>query len=529
MARCRFQRLCRLLIVCLGLGAAASAEAQFGALERMVSPGPLISGHADAEAECTNCHARFSREQQRDLCLDCHEDVAEDLNTGTGFHSLSPDVAGATCASCHTDHEGRDADITGLDRDDFDHDLTDFPLRDSHVDVVCDDCHEAGQTFHAAETECVSCHADDDRHMGNLGDVCSDCHVSTEWADAHYDHETESGYALLGAHAEIACVSCHIDEQYVDTPDVCVDCHIDDDEHMGRNGPECQDCHNSVDWAQTLFDHFDRSGFALTGAHADLECESCHEGNVFDQTKTSECVSCHLEDDSHDGINGTVCDDCHRTTEWLDVTFDHAVDTDFPLLGAHADVECADCHVEPIADALPATECIGCHADDDPHEGQLGDDCASCHVEIDWNESVRFDHDFASFPLLGKHDQVVCEDCHASFAFHDASDQCVDCHIEDDVHEATLGPECANCHTPLDWTLWQFDHDTQTDFPLDGAHRGLACSGCHRRPAVDGQVAALGATCIDCHRADDVHDGEFGEDCSTCHTSESFDELRAIP
>jgi hypothetical protein len=297
---------------------------------------------------------------------------------------------------------------------------------------------------------------------------------------------------------------------------------------MGLNGPECQDCHNSFDWADSLFDHFDRTGFALADSHAGLECESCHEGSVFEQTKTSECVSCHLEDDSHAGINGTVCSDCHRPTEWLNVMFDHAVDTDFPLRGSHAEAACADCHVDPIAVALPQMQCVGCHADDEPHAGQLGDVCSDCHVEVDWIESVRFDHDFARFPLLGRHSEIVCEDCHATPAFHDADEQCIDCHADNDVHAAALGPDCAECHTPLAWTLWRFDHDAATDFPLQGAHAGLSCQGCHRRPAVDGAVAAIGATCIDCHRLDDTHDGEFGEDCDSCHTSRSFGELRDI-
>jgi hypothetical protein len=503
-----------------------SASAQLEALERVMMPGPVISGHAEFESECTNCHARFSRAEQRDLCVACHTEIGQDLQTGTGFHSLSPDVAGQNCASCHTEHAGRDADVVGLVPEEFDHALTDFMLRDSHIEAKCEDCHTPDEPFHPVATTCVSCHLEDDTHMGNLGEDCQDCHRETEWADAFYDHEVESGYALTGAHAEVTCASCHIDEVYVDTPTECVGCHRDDDDHMGNNGIECQDCHTTNDWAETLFDHFARTGFALSGSHAGVECDSCHEGNnKLLQKPSSECYSCHREDDHHDGINGTVCNDCHRATEWLDVSFDHDVDTDFPLNGAHAQIECADCHVEQIAVALPDTECIGCHTEDEPHEGQLGTDCASCHAEVHWDEGVRFDHDLAAFPLLGQHALNQCEDCHETPAFHDASEVCVDCHMEDDAHEARLGSDCAACHTPLDWLLWTFDHAEQTDFPLDGAHDGLQCESCHKTPVADGSIA-VSMTCISCHRGDDVHRGRYGTDCAECHTSESFDALR---
>lgn len=501
-----------------------NASAQFEGIERLVMPGPVISDHAEYETQCTSCHVRFSRQQQRDLCLTCHTEIAEDLQTNTGFHSLSPEV-GERCASCHSDHIGRDADILGLDTNRFDHRFTDFPLRESHIEVACEDCHTPEAPFHQAQTLCVSCHLDDDQHRGNLGEVCSDCHSETTWVDAQYEHELESGYALTGAHADIACVSCHVDEQYVETPTECVDCHREDDTHMRRNGPECRDCHTTGDWADTLFDHFARANFALAGAHSGLTCESCHEGNTFEQQTSPVCASCHLEDDAHDGINGTECADCHQVTEWLDVTFDHARDADFALSGAHGELACMDCHVEPVATSLPATECVGCHIDDDPHAAQLGESCGSCHAELTWTDGVRFDHDFSSFPLLGRHDEVVCEDCHATPAFHDASESCVDCHVEEDAHNARLGPDCALCHTPLDWLVWRFDHDVQTDFPLDGAHAGLDCLGCHREPAVDGAIALAG-TCVSCHRSDDVHRGQFGADCVECHTTESFDALR---
>jgi len=520
--RCSLQGLAALVL----LGTGMNAEAQIEIFERLVMPGPLISDHAGYEAECSTCHVRFSRNSQRTLCLDCHQEIAADLAAGSGFHAQSPDVGERECATCHTDHEGRDADVLGLVEASFDHDLTRFALRDSHLEAACDGCHEDDQSFHAAATECVACHLEDDRHLGNLGEDCAGCHRETTWADASYDHELSSGYALTGAHDSLTCVSCHVGEQYEETPTTCVGCHLEDDSHMGDNGTACADCHTTQSWAATTFDHFARTQFALVDSHAGLVCEDCHAGNKLEVETPDQCVGCHLEDDAHDGVNGTECDTCHRETEWLDVRFDHAVDTGFALNGAHATLDCAACHLEPVAEALPGTTCIGCHEDDDPHALQLGDDCAACHAELTWVDDVRFDHDLTPFPLLGTHGEVSCDDCHETHAFLDAPDQCVDCHLDDDIHERRFADECARCHTPVDWLAWRFDHSTETDFPLDGAHAGLDCHGCHRDAVDDIAAVELSTRCVDCHRSEDVHRGEFGNDCAGCHRTTSFAELR---
>lgn len=489
-------------------------------------PGPLTESHAEIEAECASCHTRFARQSQNQLCLVCHEDVAEDLAVGSGFHGLSTDIEGAQCATCHTDHEGRDHDIMGLDADTFDHALTDFILLGAHVDAKCESCHLPATPFHMAETECVSCHIGDDQHLGNLGAACADCHSEVAWSDATFDHEAVTAYPLTGGHVGLACVGCHIDELYENTSDQCVACHRDDDTHEGDNGGECQSCHTTEDWADLQFNHFADTGFDLSGSHATLTCESCHRGNKFEQVMQTECVGCHRDDDAHDGINGEVCQDCHSSSDWLDVSFDHARDAQFALVGAHADISCASCHVEPVATALPATVCYDCHVEDDPHALQLGRSCSTCHNETSFSERVRFDHDLTRFPLLGRHDDVTCENCHETHAFLDAPEQCLDCHRNDDVHGQRLGNDCALCHTPSDWQRWVFDHNAATDFVLDGAHDNLDCLSCHREPAV--AVVELSTTCASCHRRDDVHRGEFGPDCQQCHTTLSFGALRPI-
>lgn len=84
-------------------------------LERLVVPGPVVSGHAKYEKECSNCHEPFSKKSQTRLCLACHKETAADRQSKKGFHGRQTDAAKQECTICHTDHKGRDADIVLLD------------------------------------------------------------------------------------------------------------------------------------------------------------------------------------------------------------------------------------------------------------------------------------------------------------------------------------------------------------------------------------------------------------------------------
>jgi len=492
--------------------------------ERVLMPGPVIAGHAEYEDECATCHQPFERESQRELCLDCHTTVRDDLQEGLGFHGRFAPIADRECAGCHTEHEGRDADVVGLDQDTFDHNFTDFALLGGHTSLACVGCHESAALFRDAESTCIGCHGDDDRHQGNLGESCSDCHNEVAWADASFDHDT-TDFALVGNHANADCGGCHRNESYVDMRTDCVACHRVDDVHAGRNGEICEDCHTPTGWTETSFDHSATTGFALDGGHDGLTCTACHVDARGSDSPDPECIGCHRPDDVHAGNNGTQCETCHEPLTWTEVSFDHASDAGFALNGSHSELACTACHRGPVETAKPDPACFSCHWSVDVHAGNLGEQCNDCHGETGWAESVRFDHDLTAFPLLGLHAAVACEGCHTSAAaFTDTASLCVDCHRQDDVHEQRLGIDCDLCHNPNDWLIWQFDHATQTRFPLDGAHDGVNCHACHNRPVTD--EVALSMNCGDCHRADDVHAGGFGDDCALCHTSDAFTELR---
>jgi len=498
----------------LGVSAARAAT-----LERLVMPGPLIEGHADLEDDCGKCHRAFVSAEQVPLCLDCHEAVRSDVESGAGFHgALYAAQPKELCKSCHTEHKGRSADIVGFNRDAFDHERTDFPLRGAHVGRACASCHEPDKAFRDASSACVDCHRQEEPHQGRLGDDCGVCHsVETPWQKVGYDH-SQTEFPLDGAHRDVACKGCHVDEVWGGSPTACSACHRADDVHRGGRGDNCGKCHNSSVWKEARFDHLRETRFALRGRHAALVCSACHLDQMAIKDPPKDCVGCHSADDRHRGRFGTACGNCHGESDWK-IEYDHARATGYALNGAHAPLACVRCHRGALEDELPKS-CVGCHEDDDPHAGRYRE-CADCHSETTWH-AVAFDHGFTQFPLIGIHASAACEACHTALDFTQVARQCRDCHEDRDAHDGAFGEACETCHNPNGWNRWRFDHDEQTTYPLVGSHRGLECASCHGSALPDGE--RLSRTCISCHRGDDKHDGRFGADCGRCHTTESFSD-----
>jgi hypothetical protein len=514
----------RVLIVAALLTADAGRSAAID-LESLVMPGEVIEGHAEVEKDCTKCHEPFDRQAENGLCLECHEEVEADLRAGEGFHGKSPGLAEAQCRTCHTDHKGRDADILGLNPATFDHALTDYPLHGAHVGVACESCHPAQEKHREAPIQCVECHRPDDPHLGRLGDDCADCHGEDTWGDARFDH-SKTEFPLEGKHQDVACALCHPGERYENTAMDCHSCHELDDVHRGKFGPRCEDCHTADAWDASNFDHDRDTDYPLEGRHRVAACAACHTGILYQEELATDCFSCHRADDEHRGRNGTKCEQCHDAGGWATISFDHDRDTDFPLRGSHREARCEACHRGVLdEEELPST-CIGCHAADDVHQGQQGEDCAECHNEVRWEGEVFFDHDLTRFPLLGLHAVVACEECHPTAKYQDAETACSACH-EDEFHRDRVGADCALCHNPNGWERWRFDHGVQTSFALHGAHEGVDCHACHTEP-VKGEIRIPGG-CHACHALEDVHGGRFGRDCSRCHGETSWEEIELGP
>ena len=157
------------------------------------------------------------------------------------------------------------------------------------------------------------------------------------------------------------------------------------------------------------------------------------------------------------------------------------------------------------------------------HAGHLGKKCDECHTPTGWRSSVSFDHDLTKFPLVGLHVTVPCEQCHLTRQYRDVGHECIDCHKKDDVHKGNLGKDCARCHSPNAWKMWEFDHAKETGFALSGAHGKLACEACHRRPPDE---VKLKKDCLSCHEKDDVHLGQYGRQCDRCHSTVTWKGAR---
>jgi len=506
-------------IFCLISVSSASA----GRLDMLLMPGELIAGHAPFEQDCEQCHETLEKHSQADRCLACHDhaDIKRDIENNQGFHGrLQADMRNQ-CRHCHTDHKGRRHQIVLLDTESFDHSQTDFELRDSHRQLACSSCHsQAEKKYREAPSNCYACHKADDAHNGKLGEECETCHNETDWQRQLFDHDLDTDYKLVGAHKTLTCKLCHADERYKNTPQECYACHLVNDVHNGHYAEQCDKCHTSESWKQLSFRHDVDTQYPLTGRHRQAACDTCHVEPPYQVKPKTSCNTCHRKDDEHKGRNGTDCKSCHSTQGWQAVDFDHAKDTEFPLEGRHEDLVCSACHRSTSMADIKSSECIDCHRANDVHKGGQGRDCASCHNAAGWNDKVFFDHGLTRFPLIGMHDVASCEACHLSAEYSNTETRCVACHAADDVHDKRFGEHCNSCHNPNGWMFWQFDHDQQTDYPLEGEHRQLHCNTCHRT-ALD-QHNQLSHQCYGCHRTDDVHRGGFGRNCERCHNAESF-------
>lgn len=182
---------------------------------------------------------------------------------------------------------------------------------------------------------------------------------------------------------------------------------------------------------------------------------------------------------------------------------------------------CLDCHKDVSADvaakagfhgrAAARAQCNACHSE---HKGREAD--------IVGFTPEAFDHARTDFLLDGAHDAVACAACHkAGKKYREAPRLCVDCHRDDDVHNAKLGTDCADCHDTARFKTTRFDH-AKTKFPLLNAHAKAACFACHRDQTYKGAPGR----CVDCHASDDVHHGSRGPDCASCHGTSGWKQTR---
>jgi hypothetical protein len=467
---------------------------------------PLKGAHANAKkVECKACHTpKLKYRDAPSNCYSCHK--KDDAHKGK---------VGSVCSDCHTDRNWKEIR--------FDHDKTRYKLRNKHIAVPCRDCH-ANDRYKETPMGCHSCHKKDDKHNGQEGTKCEECHDDRSWKKSPFDHN-KSRFPLMGRHAKVECKSCHLTPAFKDAPTECYSCHKKDDKHTGAYGEKCDQCHGENDWKTIVFDHDLHSTYPLRGRHITVKCESCHKGSLYKDKTPIDCNACHKKDDKHKGQFTEKCERCHTERGWKALLFEHDHDTPYPLKGKHRAAKCESCHVGQLYKVKTPTDCNACHKKDDIHKGRFNEQCQRCHTERDW-KGLLFDHDRdTAYPLLGKHRIALCERCHSGQLYKDKTPTtCHSCHKGEDVHRRRLGTECQDCHNIRDWKLWDFDHDTQTRFKLDGGHKGLDCYACHTE-RMDKKVISS-SSCVGCHKKDDKHDGSFGPQCERCHETRNWKTIK---
>lgn len=343
-------------------------------------------------------------------CLKCHPITRDKPLENDETFVRYTNIAHQTCTDCHKDaHSGRlgsncqkchdTKSWQTVDRKNFNHDLTRYPLRGRHVNLRCEQCHKPGQPMKIEKfQQCSDCH--DDYHQGQLSAKyklqCDTCHTVAGFSPSTYtvSNHQKSAFPLKGAHLAVPCFLCHkkIPTGSTETTQMrfestrCAACHTDI--HAGSvdqlmNRPSdltgesgCGFCHEVSGWNRVAFDH-SLTEFKLIGKHDSVSCINCHpyaageERQLRFKTKQKQCADCHS--DIHAGqfagnSKQTVCDRCHTPFNWQATKFDHNRDAEFKLAGAHQKVECGGCHKTEYINEKEVVrykplerECKSCH------------------------------------------------------------------------------------------------------------------------------------------------------------------------
>ena len=516
---------------------------------------PLVGAHA--ALECDACHKGAATGQFQGLSTQCYSCHARDFQLAANPNHVNAKFS-TTCETCH----GMNTWLAAT----FDHSTTGFMLTNGHANVPCASCHiNNNYNLVVASTDCGNsgCHLTTWQQTTNpvhpsAGPAfglanCTTCHTTISWTTATFDHST-TGFMLTNGHANVACATCHINNNYnlTTAPTDCGNsgCHLTtwqrttNPVHPTAGASfgiaNCSTCHSTVNWTTATFDH-STTGFMLTNGHANVACALCHTNNNYSLTTTpNDCGNsgCHLttwqqtknpvHSTSGAQFAATNCAVCHTTVSWTTAVFDHST-TGFALIGTHLSptpTPCASCHVNNNY-TLSSADCYGCHQAVFQSTTTLGGNvpnhvtagfpitasaCATCHAITTWAAGV-FDHSATGFQLTNAHANVACNLCHVNnnYALTITPTDCGNsgCHLTtwqqttNPVHPTAgatfAATNCSTCHTTISWTTATFDHST-TGFALAGTHMSptpTPCVSCH----VSNNYTLSSTDCYGCHQA----------------------------
>jgi hypothetical protein len=345
------------------------------------------------------------------------------------------------------------------------------------------------QNKHKDFPGCFRCH--DGNHLSEDGESirlhCNICHSVPASVGAE---EPPPAVHL----AELEQPASHLETNFIadhrfEANESCEECHgvvefgTDDSSFCANSS-----CHGTS-WPWVDLDAAFPHPIELVGAHADAWCNDCHNG-----VREIEyvCANCHEPPEPHFGTN---CEECHTPAGWEGADWGDFLHP-LPLEGAHASVDCRDCHVE--GQEL-TSDCSGCHQP--PSLPHYGEDCAVCHTPTSF-EDVSMPAEAHPIELVGAHLTADCEACHTG----DETPEyvCSNCHERPENH---LPGECDVCHTPVGFAeSASFLVDLAPRIPHDVEGRET-CLQCHEpgsviAPAPSSHVDYDEEQCTLCHKAE---------------------------
>jgi Zn finger protein HypA/HybF involved in hydrogenase expression len=210
---------------------------------------PLTGSHG--RVDCAKCHVGGQYSGTPTSCSACHQPDYDRTTNPNHKASGFP----MQCQNCHTTSAWRPAN--------FDHQTTRFPLTGAHQRVDCARCHVGGR-YTGTPTDCNSCHqanyaatTNPNHRTAGFPASCQDCHTTTAWRPASFDHDGRYFPIYSGAHRGkwTSCSECHVSAGNYKAFE-CILCHEHsnkakvDGDHRGERGyvyasSACYQCHRN--------------------------------------------------------------------------------------------------------------------------------------------------------------------------------------------------------------------------------------------------------------------------------------------
>ncbi len=484
--------------------------------QSIADPAPLLAKGVELERTFLGLETR---------CASCHKD-AHRGQFGT-----------ADCASCHGLKKFRPAEL-------FDHDKSKFPLTLAHVKVACARCHPtvpAGATsapphlprsadtpqagsappdvaYRGVPTTCAGCHKDP--HQGRFGAKCESCHTSDDWKRiqrANFDH-ARTRYPLTGKHQATDCLACHLPGKPRQIPgfERCASCHAD--AHAGqlarrKSGGECGECHTTSGFRPSTYTValHEATSYPLLGSHRTTKCATCHRTlppaeleragialvRVAPAPKADRTAGHHPVPFPEVGLRGLPSRSARRRHR------------EVPREGGLPRLSCA--HrlardpLRPQRDEVPGRRIAS--------QGRLPrlpqEPGRRRPAPVEVGRAFPLPTPAGGRPLPTSAAVVLPPPSARAWAtprevrLAGAPLLCSGCHA--DPHLGQVGTGCEKCHGDSSWGPSRFDHNRDSTYRLEGAHRAVACVGCHFRERIGGKEVArlkpVGSACADCHKS----------------------------